>query len=59
MVYPDLDRSRSVTTHKPVLDEQTFQQLLAAAYALQEQNLAPLKETKAIALALSASVEAM
>jgi hypothetical protein len=48
-----------VTTHKPVLDEQTFQQLLAAAYALQEQNLAPLKETKAIALALSASVEAM
>jgi len=38
---------RTNTPHKPVLDEQTFQQLLAAAFALQEQYLAPLKETKA------------
>jgi len=37
---------RTSTPHKPVLDERTFQQLLAAAFALQEQNLAPPKETK-------------
>jgi hypothetical protein len=41
--------SRQVTSprDKPVLDERTFQQLLAAAYALQKQNdLLPAKEAK-------------
>ena len=32
---------------QPVLDQDTFQQLLAAAYALQEQNPQPVEETKA------------
>jgi hypothetical protein len=32
---------------QPVLDQDTFQQLLAAAYTLQEQNPQPVKETKA------------
>jgi acyl dehydratase len=38
---------RISTLHKPVLDQDTFQQLLAAAYTLQEQNPQPVKETKA------------
>ena len=33
------------TIDKPVLDQETFQQLLAAAYTLQEQNCLPVKET--------------
>jgi hypothetical protein len=32
---------------QPVLDQETFQQLLAAAYTLQQQNPQPVKETKA------------
>ena len=35
------------TFGKPVLDQDTFQQLLAAAYTLQEQNGYPVTETKA------------
>jgi len=38
---------RANTPHKPVLDQQKLQQLLAAAYPLQEQNLASFKDTKA------------
>jgi hypothetical protein len=39
--------SRINTLDKPVLDQDTFQQLLAAAYTLQEQNRLPVNETKA------------
>jgi hypothetical protein len=35
------------TIGKPILDQDTFQQLLAAAYTLQEQDRYPVKETKA------------
>ena len=35
------------TVSKPILDQDTLQQLLAAAYTLQEQNRYPVKETKA------------
>jgi len=38
---------RTNAIDKPVLDQETFQQLLAAAYTLQEQNCLPVKETKA------------
>lgn len=38
---------RTNTLDKPVLDQDTFQQLLAAAYTLQEQNRLPVKESKA------------
>jgi hypothetical protein len=35
------------TLDKPVLDQDSFQQLLSAAYTLQETNLSMVKETKA------------
>jgi hypothetical protein len=35
---PDVKLQRTNTVDKPVLDQGTFQQLLAAAYTLQEQN---------------------
>ena len=35
------------TLDKPALDPDTFQQLLAAAYTLQEQNRHPIKKTEA------------
>ena len=38
---------RASTIDKPVLDQSMFQQLLAAAYTLQEQNRLSVKETKA------------
>jgi hypothetical protein len=37
---------RTNILHRPVLDQDAFQQLLAAAYALQEQNRLPVKETR-------------
>ena len=45
-------RSKRTTQHvdrldKPVLDQNTFQQLLAAAYTLQEQNHSLVKEAQA------------
>jgi hypothetical protein len=38
---------RITTLDKPVLDEDTFQQLLAAAYTLKEQHSQPVKKTEA------------